>query len=86
MKQISITYLEKSSQVAIRKTKPNTNLFEDRFDLLFLKRKSFKLSSFLWFYGSAMDSYWTVVLKNVIFFQTILKIFFYQLGHKQPIH
>ena len=44
MKQISITYLEKSSQVAIMKTKPNTNLFEDRFDLLFLKRKSFKLS------------------------------------------
>lgn len=86
MKQISITYLEKSSQVAIMKTKLNTNLFEDSFDLLFLKRKSFKLSSFLWFYGSAMDSYWTVVLKNVIFFQTILKIFFYQLGHKQPIH
>ena len=57
MKQISITYLEKSSQVAIMKTKLNTNLFEDRFDLLFLKRKSFKLSSFLWFYGSAMDSY-----------------------------
>lgn len=85
MKQISITYLEKSSQVAIMKTKPNTNLFEDRFDLLFLKRKSFKLSSFLWFYGSAMDSYWTVAL-NDIFFQTILKIFFYQLGHKQPIH
>ena len=67
------------------KTKPNTNLFEDRFDLLFLKRKSFKLSSFLWFYGSAMDSYWTVAL-NDIFFQTILKIFYYQLGHKQPIH
>lgn len=85
MKQISITYLEKSSQVAIMKTKPNTNLFEDRFDLLFLKRNSFKLSSFLWFYGSAMDSYWTVAL-NDIFFQTILKIFFYQLGHKQPIH
>lgn len=85
MKQISITYLEKSSQVAIMKTKPNTNLFEDRFDLLFLKRKSFKLSSFLWFYGSAMDSYWTVAL-NDIFFQTILKIFYYQLGHKQPIH
>ena len=85
MKHISITYLEKSSQVAIMKTKPNTNLFEDRFDLLFLKRKSFKLSSFLWFYGSAMDSYWTVAL-NDIFFQTILKIFYYQLGHKQPIH
>ena len=85
MKQISITYLEKSSQVAIMKTKPNTNLFEDRFDLLILKRKSFKLSSFLWFYGSAMDSYWTVAL-NDIFFQTILKIFYYQLGHKQPIH
>lgn len=85
MKQISITYLEKSSQVAIMKTKPNTNLFEDRFDLLFLKRKSFKLSSFLWLYGSAMDSYWTVAL-NDIFFQTILKIFYYQLGHKQPIH
>ena len=85
MKQISITYLEKSSQVAIMKTKPNTNLFEDRFDLLFLKRKSFKLSSFIWFYGSAMDSYWTVAL-NDIFFQTILKIFYYQLGHKQPIH
>lgn len=85
MKQISITYLEKSSQVAIMKTKPNTNLFEDRFDLLFLKRNSFKLSSFLWFYGSAMDSYWTVAL-NDIFFQTILKIFYYQLGHKQPIH
>ena len=86
MKQISITYLEKSSQVAIMKTKLNTNLFEDRFDLLFLKCKSFKLSSFLWFYGSAMDSYWTVALKNDIFFQTILKIFYYQLGHKQPIH
>lgn len=85
MKQISITYLEKSSQVAIMKTKLNTNLFEDRFDLLFLKRKSFKLSSFLWFYGSAMDSYWTVAL-NDIFFQTILKFFYYQLGHKQPIH
>ena len=77
MKQISITYLEKSSQVAIMKTKLNTNLFEDRFDLLFLKCKSFKLSSFLWFYGSAMDSYWTVALKNDIFFQTSLKIFYY---------
>ena len=86
MKQISITYLEISSQVAIMKTKLNTNLFEDRFDLLFLKRKSFKLSPFLWFYGCAMDSYWTVALKNDIFFQTILKIFYYQLGHKQPIH
>ena len=59
MKQISITYLEKSSQVAIMKTKLNTNLFEDRFDLLFLKCKSFKLSSFfmvLWFcHGQLLD-------------------------------
>ena len=41
MKQISITYLEKSSQVAIMKTKLNTNLFEDRFDLLFFKTQVF---------------------------------------------
>ena len=54
MKQISITYSDKSSQVAVIKTKLNTNLFEDRFDLLFLKRKSCKLSTFLWF--STMDT------------------------------
>ena len=55
MKLISSTYPEKSSQVTVMKTKLNTNLFEDRFDLLFLKRKSFKLSTWLWF--STMDTY-----------------------------
>ena len=65
MKLISITYQEKSSQVTVMKTKLNTNLFEDRFDLLFLKRKSFKLSTLLWF--STMDTYWTIALKNVFF-------------------
>ena len=69
MKQISITYPEKSSHVAVMETKLNTNLSEDRFDLLFLKRKSFKLSTLLWF--STMDTYWTIALKNV-FFLTIL--------------
>ena len=67
MKLISITYPEKSSQVAVMKTKLNTNLFEDRFDLLFLKRKSFKLSTLLWF--STMDTYWTTALENVFFWQ-----------------
>ena len=66
MKLISSTYPEKSSQVTVMKTKLNTNLFEDRFDLLFLKRKSFKLSTWLWF--STMDTYWTIALKNVFFF------------------
>ena len=67
MKLISITYPEKSSQVTVMKTKLNTNLFEDRFDLLFLKRKSFKLYTLLWF--STMDTYWTTALKNVFFWQ-----------------